>query len=221
MSIKNIYIPINGAKIRSTIYKPPEANTIVFVSHGPGSGRFNLRNKQLANQLYDAGYSTLLIDWLKIKQIEESNGGFDELKMAKIIGKIIHWIKNNRDFNHLSTAIYGSNIGAAAALIMASEMDDLIQAVISKNGRLELAESYLKNVKTPTFIAVGKNDKHLLEQNIQAYEKLNCPKNLEVVSGICPFLEEPKQVEKVGKMAINWIDKHLMQKSSVPSKIHY
>lgn len=205
MLTHNINVPIDGGYIESTIHKPPEATVVVLISHAPGSGRFNVRNRQLAEQLDKAGFATLLCDWTRVK---EMHGHFDHLKMAESLASIVRWLKSHRAFKNLSPALYGSGTGAAFSMIAASEIEDSIIAIVSRNGRLETAEPYLAKVKSPTFITVGEKDFHLLQSNKKAFEKLDCPKRLLVMPGITPFFEEPKKMERIGRLSIEWIQKH-------------
>lgn len=221
MIIKNLKVPIENAHLQSTMYTPLGSKIIVLVAHEPGSGRFNLRNRQLGEQLYSAGFTTLLLDWNEIKEIEEKSGDFDPIKMAKNLVGIIYWLKNHHTFKHLSAVVYGSGSGAASALIAASELEDSVQTVISRNGRMELAEPYLEKVKSPTFIAVGKNDYRLLESNKKAFEKLLCPKKFVVLPGICPFFEKAEKVEQLGKMVINWINKQSLWPTDSSPELGY
>ncbi len=221
MITQNIHIPIEDDQIKSTVFSPKDSTVLVLVTHEPGSGRFNHRNKQFVNQLYSAGLATLLLDWDKIKQLEEQSGGFNPLKMAKKIALITSWLKKQPFFQYLSTVLYGSSIGAASALIAASELEDSVQAVISRNGRLELAEQYLEKVKTPTLVAVGKKDHSLLESNKKAFDKLSCPKKLVILSGICPFFEEPNKVEQLGKMVIDWINEHSLRPTDSSQELNH
>lgn len=211
MFADNISIPIKGGYIHSTLYNPPETKAIVLISHAPGSGRFNLRNRRLTEQLNKAGFATLLCDWTKVK---EMHGHFNHLIMAQSLASIVRWFKSHRAFKDLSPALYGSGTGAAFSIIAASEMEDSVKAVVCRNGRLEAAEPYLAKVKSPTFIAVGEKDFLLLESNRKAYEKLGCPKELAVIPGITPFFEQPKKMERMGRMAINWIQTHSMPQAS-------
>lgn len=211
MITTSVKVPIDDLQVQSTIYTPQDSKVIVLVSHEPGCGRFNVRNKQFGEQLYHAGLATFLLDWNTISEIEEKNGGFSHIMRAKNLTRIIQWLKEHQTFKHFSAVLYGTSIGAASALIAASELGDSIQAVISRNGRLELAEPYLEKVKTPTLIAVGKKDQRLLESNKKAFAKLECPKKLIVLSGICPFFEKPIKVKKLGKMAIDWINKYSLR----------
>lgn len=89
-------------------------------------------------------------------------------------------------------------------------MEDSVKAVISRNGRLELADDYLHKVRSPTFVAVGEKDYRLFEANKKAYKKLECPKHFVVVPGITPFFEDPKKIERVGRLSIEWIQKHAL-----------
>lgn len=210
MLTHHINVPIEGGYIESTIHKPPEAKIIVLISYAPGSGRFNVRNRRLVEQLDSAGFATLLCDWTQVKEMNEH---FDHLKMAESLAIIVRWLKNHRAFKNLSPTLYGSGTGAAFSMIAASEMEDSIKAVVTRNGRLETAEPYLAKIKSPTFITVGEKDFHLLQSNKKVYEKLDCPKRLVVLPGITPFFEEPKKMERVGKLSIEWIQKHSLSRT--------
>lgn len=215
MLTHNINVPIDGGYIESTIHKPPEARVIVLISHAPGSGCFNVRNRQLADQLSQAGFATLLCDWTKVKEMNEH---FDHFKMAQSLASVVRWLKSHRSFKDLSPVFYGTGTGAVFSLIAASQMDDSIKAVVSRNGRLEIAKDHLHKVKSPTLIAVGEKDYHLLESNRKAYEKLGCKKRLVIMPGITPFFEEPKKVERIGRLSIDWILKHSLPQTITPDK---
>lgn len=208
MFTEKISIPIEGGMINSTLHKPREANTIVLISYPPGIGRFNQRNRTLIEQLDQAGLATLLCDWSQIKMVLEKQGDFNHLKMAQNLASIVRWLKSQRAFKDFSTALYGSGTGAAFSVIAASEMEDSVKAVVSRNGRLELAEDYLAKVKSPTFIAVGEKDYRLFELNKYAYKKLECPKQFVMMPGITPFFEVPKKMERIGRLSIDWIKKN-------------
>ena len=218
MFSSNIRVPLPGGYIPSTIHKPEGAKIIVLISHEPGSGRFCSRNKQIASQLEHAGFATLLCDWnLGIGQHSE----FDPYKRAQSLTSTIYWLKNHHEFGHLEPVYYGCSTGAASALMAASEKENGVLAVISRNGRLEIADSYLNRVKSPTLVVVGDKDYRLIKQNTEAYKKLECPKKFLIVPGITPFFENPKMVEKMGRMAINWIKRQKMKDMTSGGKAIY
>ena len=204
--------------INSTLHAPRDANTIVLISHPPGIGRFNQRNRLLMEQLDQAGLASLLCDWSQIKMVLEKQGDFNPLKMAQSLAFIIRWLKSQRTFKDFSTALYGSGTGAAFSVIAASEMDESVKAIVSRNGRLELAEDYLNKVKTPTLVAVGEKDYRLFELNRKAYKKLECPKQFVMMPGITPFFEVPKKMEHMGRLSIDWIKKNSMTQSDSSSE---
>lgn len=178
MVTERISIPIEGRIINSTLHKPRDAKTIVLISHPPGIGRFNQRNRMLIDQLDQAGLATLLCDWSQIKMVLEKQGDFNHLKMAQSLTSIIRWLNSQRAFKDFSTALFGSGSAAAFSVIAASVMGESVKAVVSRNGRLELAKNYLDKVKSPTFIAVGEKDYRLFELNKKAYKNSNARSSL-------------------------------------------
>jgi hypothetical protein len=49
----------------------------------------------------------------------------------------------------------------------------------------------------------------VLKLNEQAYERLRCEKELEVVPGATHLFEEPGTLEEVARLAAEWFKRHL------------
>lgn len=72
----------------------------------------------------------------------------------------------------------------------------------------------LRSIKAPTLLIVGGNDKEVLELNRQAYNLLNCEKQMEIIDGATHLFEEPGKLEEVATLARNWFIKYLKIKST-------
>jgi putative phosphoribosyl transferase len=59
---------------------------------------------------------------------------------------------------HLPIGYFGASTGAAAALVAAAERPDVVNAVVSRGGRPDLAGPALMRVRAPTLLIVGGND---------------------------------------------------------------
>ncbi len=81
-----------------------------------------------------------------------------------------------------STLTYiGINVTAAGAIIAAAQRPDIVSAVVSINGRTDLAADYLRELKTPTLLLV--NDMPVLRMNREAVQLMRCEKRIEILHG--------------------------------------
>ena len=98
---------------------------------------------------------------------------------------------------------------AAAALRLADERPARVAAVVSCNGRADLAGAALPRVQAPTLLIVGAADAALLALNRRAMQALHCDKRLELVPGAAPTFEEPGAIDAVAQLAGAWFARHL------------
>jgi dienelactone hydrolase len=119
------------------------------------------------------------------------------------------WLKKNPETMDLHLGCFGSSTGAAAALIAAAKLPDVVKAVVSRGGRPDLAMEYLPKVKAPTLLIVGGNDEPVIGMNEKALQELHGEKKLEIVPGATHLFEEPGKLEEVAKLAAEWFVRYL------------
>lgn len=210
MNETNVDISIKDIHLLATITKPATAKGIVIFVHGLGSDRFSPRNVKIAKQLQNAGFATLLCDLHEQEELREADGiRFDLQQMARRLEWIIMWLKNQTKYERLQPALFGSGTGAAVAIKVASELDGVIKALVCRGGRIDLAREYISRVRTPTLLIVGELDFHLLDVHKKLYDKLNAKKELAVIPGASHLFEEPKKLDEVGKISVEWFTKFL------------
>jgi pimeloyl-ACP methyl ester carboxylesterase len=93
--------------------------------------------------------------------------------------------------------------------VAAAELGQIIGAVVSRGGRPDLAADSLPLVKAPTLLIVGGLDYPVIEMNRNAYARLSCEKEIEIVSGATHLFEEPGTLDQVAHLAAKWFQKHL------------
>jgi putative phosphoribosyl transferase len=104
---------------------------------------------------------------------------------------------------------FGSSTGGAAALLAAAELGSVIDAVVSRGGRPDLAGDALTRVEAPTLLIVGERDDVVRQLNEEAGERLRCEKELAVVPRATHLFEEPGALEAVARLAAAWFRRHL------------
>jgi putative phosphoribosyl transferase len=189
---------------------PYNASGIVLFAHGSGSSRYSHRNKYVANILKYNGLATLLFDLLTHEEEEEDRWTahlrFDIPLLADRLVYATDWIKNHRDTLNLKIGYFGASTGAAAALVAAARRPDLVQALVSRGGRPDLAGRELGRVIAPTLLIVGEKDEVVINLNNEAFQELKHvrDKRIIIVHNATHLFEEPGTLKVVAKAATNW-----------------
>ena len=208
---KDIQIKIDNIALYGILSIPKGAHGIILFAHGSGSSRFSPRNMFVAEELQEAGLATLLIDLLTEEEDEIYETRFDIDLITQRLIDVTSWVQKQPETKSLKLGYFGASTGAAAALKAAAKLVSQISAVVSRGGRPDLAAEVLGKVKSPTLLIVGGNDFGVIELNEDAYKKLKCVKELEIIPGATHLFEEEGKLEWVAKYAADWFDKFLVE----------
>ena len=210
-----VRIPINSIVLEGNLVIPGGAHGIVVFAHGSGSSRHSSRNKYVAWELQKKGFGTLLFDLLTAEEeridMVTAHLRFDIDLLANRLVDVTNWLLINPVTENFKVGYFGASTGAAAALIAAKENSNVVQAVVSRGGRPDLAEAALPYVKAPTLLIVGGNDFQVIGMNQWAFERLTVKeKKLEIVPGATHLFEESGTLEKVASLAGEWFKRYLL-----------
>jgi putative phosphoribosyl transferase len=210
MEVSEIYIPVNGIILPGNLNIPKGADSIVLFSHGSGSSRFSVRNNFVAKVLNEKKIATLLIDLLTQDEDSIYENRFDIDLITKRLLEVTRHICQLPQLQNFSIGYFGASTGAASALNAAAQLNLIIDAVVSRGGRPDLAERALPNVKAPTLLIVGSLDDEVIKLNRQAYSLLECEKKMKIIEGASHLFEEKGKLEEVSVLATDWFKKYLI-----------
>lgn len=208
-----VQIPAGEVTLEGDLYLPQNARAIVMFAHGSGSSRHSPRNRFVAEVLRGAGLGTLLFDLLTVEEeAEDSQTGrlrFNIGLLARRLVAVTDWVQQNDETRNLVPGYFGASTGAAAALIAAAERPEIVDAVVSRGGRPDLAAEFLRAVKAPTLLIVGGHDPQVIELNQEALSRLKVEKKLVIVPGATHLFEEPGALEEAARLAADWFVTYL------------
>jgi dienelactone hydrolase len=208
-----VSIPITGAALHGDLTTPHNAKGIVLFAHGSGSSRHSPRNRFVARVLQLSGFATLLMDLLTADEeaIDARTAAlrFDIPLLARRLVEVTWWIVDQPQTANLRIGYFGASTGAAAALVAAAELPDLVAAIVSRGGRPDLAGDALRQVVAPTLLIVGEKDRAVIELNRKAFNQLPGEKRLEIVRGATHLFEEPGALEAAAQLAQQWFLRYL------------
>ncbi len=204
---EEVAIEVDGGHVGGTLNIASDAQGIVIFSHGSGSSRFSPRNRAVATRLQQAHLATLLVDLrTATEEIVDNETGqlrFNIPFLGRRLSTVTDWALQHPGVRRLKIGYFGASTGAAAALVAASERDD-IAAIVSRGGRPDLAGNALERVHSPTLLLVGSNDRDVLALNRNASARLGRECKLETVQGATHLFEEPGALEQVAERATEW-----------------
>ncbi len=208
-----VAIPLTEATVQGDLNVPEAARGLVLFAHGSGSSRHSPRNQFVAQVLREAGFATLLMDLLTPEEevIDARTAAlrFDIELLARRLTEVTWWVVDQQQTGNLPIGYFGASTGAAAALVSAAELPDLVAAIVSRGGRPDLAGEALRQVVAPTLLIVGGHDRTVLDLNRRAFAILPGEKALEVIPGATHLFEEPGALESVADLARQWFIRYL------------
>jgi len=216
MNVKSrlIYIPVGRGEIQGDLQLPDRATSLVLFAHGSGSSRRSPRNKYVADLLNEAGMATLLIDLLtpdeELVDFQTGQHRFNIDMLADRLSIVTHWLGGQSVTEKLHLGYFGASTGAAAALVAAARHPDIVEAIVSRGGRVDLAGPWLVKVHAPTLMIVGGDDHLVIELNYQAAAELKADHRVEIIPDAGHLFEESGALEKVAALARDWFEDHLI-----------
>jgi pimeloyl-ACP methyl ester carboxylesterase len=213
-----VRIACGTAIIHADLTVPTGARGIVVFAHGSGSSRTSRRNRWVASELNRGRLAALLVDLLTPDEaaLDAQTGEFrfDIQLLARRVVHAIDWVAREPAIRMLPLGLFGASTGAAAALFAAVGRPDRVKAIVSRGGRVDLAESVLSLVNAPTLLIVGENDPDVLKLNRHALALLRCDRRLEIIPAASHLFEEPGALEAVAGSARAWLAERLAKEVS-------
>lgn len=212
-----IVLSLDRVSLEGDLTVTQEPTGIVVFAHGSGSSRRSPRNRKVARELNRRGLSTLLFDLLTpdedVVDQRTREFRFDIGLLAGRLMGVADWVARDPDIGRLGIGLFGASTGAAAALIVAAEAPTLVGAIVSRGGRVDMADEAVEGVIAPTLMLVGEHDTPVLALNRSVLERLPAErKRLTVVEGAGHLFEEPGALELVSDLAGDWFTEHLAMK---------
>lgn len=211
---REVRIPSGDAWLYGDLVLPPAFKGLVLFAHGSGSGRHSARNRQVAQRLQQSGIGTLLFDLLTPQEeqvdLHTREHRFDIPLLTRRMQDATTWVASRPELRNAPVGYFGASTGSAAALIAAARLGDKVAAVVSRGGRPDLAgPAALAAVKAPTLLIVGGADHGVIELNQEAWKRMQCEKDLQIVPGATHLFEERGALEQVQELAASWFTAHM------------
>ncbi|MDQ6830228.1 MAG: dienelactone hydrolase family protein [Gemmatimonadota bacterium] len=210
---RTVRVIVASLSLDATLAIPERAQGIVLFAHGSGSSRHSPRNRAVAAELQRASMSTLLLDLLTNREEHaDPHGGQPRFDIELLTDRLLattSWVRQQAEIATLPIGYFGASTGAAAALVAAARQPGDVGAIVSRGGRPDLAGDALADVRAPTLLIVGSDDREVLELNERARARMHGEVRLDIIDGATHLFEEPGALEEVARLATAWFIRHL------------
>jgi alpha-beta hydrolase superfamily lysophospholipase len=207
---REIKISLTEGAIYADLFMPPKAKGLVIFSHGSGSSRKSPRNRFVAEELLKHSFASLLADLLTEKEDTVYANRFDINLLTRRLIDLTTRARNMEELKELPLGYFGASTGAASAIRAAAHEENVIEAVVSRGGRPDLAGEDILKLQCPTLLIVGSLDYPVIELNHAAYSQMKCKREMMLINGATHLFEEAGALEKVAEVASDWFDKYLI-----------
>lgn len=206
-------LELRDIRLEAELIVPARARGVVLFVHGSGSTRHTYRNCDVAAHLQSAGFATLLFNLLtrseEAVECIEPRLRFDVPLLASRLIATTRWLQRRPEVHGLRVGLFGASTGATAAIMTAAELPEIVDAVVSRGGRPDLAGDALERTLAPTLLLVGGWDDATLQGNREAFALMRCEKHLEVIPRATHRFEEHGALSRVADLAADWFSTHL------------
>jgi dienelactone hydrolase len=206
---KDIFIPIGKIQLEGELIIPSDSKSLVIFSHGSGSSRFSSRNIFVAQELHKQNISTFLFDLLTKEEGEIYANRFNIDLLTERLIHVTKYMASLPQCSGFKIGLFGASTGAASALRTAAYLPEIINAIVSRGGRPDLAIDIAPVIKAPTLLIVGELDYDVLELNKKVFKALKCEKKLDIIPGATHLFEESGTLNQASSLATDWFNLHL------------
>src|SRR5262249_49827301 len=165
---RDVTVEIEDASLAGSLTMPEAARGLVIFAHGSGSGRHSPRNREVAARLNAATLGTLLLHLLTpAEEAVDRPTAEPRLHIPLLTGRVGaagEWLPREPEVAAPPMGLCGASTGGAAALAAAAEASAVF-ALVLRGGRPDLAGPALAEVRAPTLMIVGGEDRVVLDLN--------------------------------------------------------
>lgn len=201
-SVSDIIINVRGHSLPVQLRIPKDpCCTVIFAFV---SGSKSRRSVAAMKEFNRNGIATVSLDLLTEDEKNSRNIALDTQMLTERLIAVFGWARKRKEIHDLSMGSFSTSAGTASALKSSIIKDLNLQAIVSVDGRPDLAWDVLEKVRIPTLLMVGSRNYGLLELNESSYDRMKCIKRMEIVPEAQDTYYESPGYQKVAEHARNW-----------------
>lgn len=217
-NVRDVIIPLGSSALRGALQVPEAAQGVVLLVQTSVQTSLPICEQMLRNWLSSAGLGTLQLALLtpseNVIDQQTRHLRFDLPLLARRLVTVAGWVGRQPDLAALRLGFCGARLGAGVALLAAADLGTRLSAVVSYDGRPDLAGAALARVTAPTLLLVGDTTGAMTELNQAALALLPGIKAFQLVPGAPQFFDEPNRWADVAMHVATWFQHYLRDSAS-------
>ncbi len=134
-------------------------------------------------------------------------------RLADRVTSAAEAVMNERDLRRLPIGLLAHGRGSAAAMLVAANHPRIVRAVVTVDGRPDLAGIRLHKVQSPSLFLITRDDREVHQMNKWAHRRLSCMATLDVELRPPADVVPDADLNYVSQRAARWFDAHLPGKN--------
>lgn len=190
--LDEITIHAGERELHGSLGVPPSPVGLVIIASGDAIDGDHL----VAEALRARGIATLTA---------ELDTGGDLEQLASDVVSITEWSLRRATLSSLPIGYLAADVFAAAAILAATRMPDVVRAIVTLGGRIDTAGDALAAVRAPTLLLCGRDDEELIERDREAIEQMTTTTQLVISPGI---FDEVLMLDEIVELSAEWLVDH-------------
>ena len=206
-------VAVGSHDLQGELGLPAHACALILFAQGSGVTLHSPCHDDVARALHAHGLATLMVELLHPQERRDRYKVFDVELLRERLESAFDWIDADPVLSLLPLGLFGSGLDAAAAMLAAGRQGDRVFALVSRQGRTELARSALDRLGVPTLLISDDGDATGLSLDQHALRHLSdgC-RSAVVPPGAAPTLPH---YSGVARLAEDWFMEHLPPQAAV------
>jgi hypothetical protein len=205
-----VHITFRDICLTASLKIPQQPRGLIIIAAGKDCPTLKIQNEHLLRVLSRHHFATLFTYLLDSPVEQEYDNPFDINEMSDRLLKITKWAFHQPGLQALPAGYFAVNVAAAAALKASIKAGGRIKAIVCRCGRPDLIKYELPLIKPAILMITASETVYINELSKQAFEWLNCEKEIVMLEGAVSSLEGAGKAFKIAMLATDWFEKHLI-----------
>lgn len=198
---------IPPASLTGELIEPSRPRGLIILAYETRADWLRARRYGEAEQLAAEGFATLSFGLLHDAEARDVSRLVDVDFLFVRLLEAVRWAKQHPRLGKLSFGLIATRASVAAAMRVAAADPHAVRAIVSRDGRPDLAPSAAG--RAAVLLVVSGEDEHLIGVNATALNRLGGIKRLEIVDTAGGVAGELGALAAVMEMAGEWFVEHL------------
>lgn len=206
-----VSIPLPDIVLEGELTVPAHARGVVVILD---EERHKTGCRDIAHILNTHDFATLITGLLGA---EDRRGGMahtltaDIPKLSERLQHVTEWVRNLQETRGFTAGFVAFSGDAASCVIEAARHQDTAGAIVSCDGRPDLAGDMLRRLEKPLLLVVCGHDPDTLAINRDVLDTVGGPHELHIVANADSVFSTAAALNETAQAAAAWFDKYLRQ----------